>query len=1164
MSCKKSPTIRLISMGALCLVLLGAFVPQALFAEDAGSSDGVTQEAVLGDRGSDANEDLSTSSAADDFDGSSGDTPTVIEEQPKSVLDYARENIDTIADGSRVVISPCNASRKALDVAGGSRANGGNVQSYTSNMTAAQLWDVSQDASGFLTFKNVGSGLVLDLSAGRAMAGQNIQQYASNGTLAQKWIAVKNDDGSVVIHSAVDFDYVLDIAGGSSANGANLQLYKANGTPAQSFSLFGAQVQVASAGRTVADGVYFLISANGALDVAGASGAAGATLQVYAANGTVAQAFRLTFDEGSGFYTIASMISGRLLDAEYGSVVPGGAVHQYGSLDDSSSYSRNRLWAVTEVDGKLIIQNAANGYYLTSAGSNVSTTADSQSWSFAEAPTYTWTAADVDRFAALHAGEISDGEYALCMTKAFHSVLDVAGGSMSVGANLQIYGSNSTTAQRWKITNILDAQGKPTGYVTIASSKSNLVLDVSGGSKVSGANVQQYSSNGTAAQKWIAVKQFDGSYVFYSGLGRRLVMDVYGGSVQNGANVQVYLDNGSAAQRFLAVNSHPTVAAGAKVVDEGMYNVVSAESPSTCFDVAGAASSNGAVVQTYQSNGTLAQGFKLIFDASTGFYSIRNVAMGKGLDLDSGDILPGAKVQMWDYPGVASNQQWRIEQLKDGNYLIRSVASNLVLVRLSSGKLTTAVADGSLSQEWKFAPFVYSLAEGCYSLYSAAANKYVDVCGGSYAEGAALQVYVGNGTMAQKWWARKCDDGTYTFQCVNSAKYLSSRLSDGGMTQTADSNDSSAHWTIEVLFGKGLALKNVQSGRYLSFSGGSGSIYALDLNGSNSQVWSFNTTPVVPEGFYEIAPSHALGSRLDIAAGSRTNGANAQIYASNGTLSQRYWLRGVGNGWYSLTACCSAYPLDVLNCGTADGSNVQQWQWNGSNAQRWRFEMGQHGIKIISACGNKVLDVSGGNAGNGANVQIWSYNGTAAQGWRFISAERPAKIGYQNPSQYPQVSSLTVRLPSYCTGEFTYVTPSRIAIDATRDDCVNAFIQRAYEYIGTQYIEPYSTAPGGAVDCSGFVLQCLYATGMDMGIYNPYNHRWLAWQTYNSMNWYNNGTFMPVSVNAMQRGDVIYYRGHIAIYLGNGRMIDSWPRQGVGIHGVYERGNPIGAARPFV
>lgn len=44
------------------------------------------------------------------------------------------------------------------------------------------------------------------------------------------------------------------------------------------------------------------------------------------------------------------------------------------------------------------------------------------------------------------------------------------------------------------------------------------------------------------------------------------------------------------------------------------------------------------------------------------------------------------------------------------------------------------------------------------------------------------------------------------------------------------------------------------------------------------------------------------------------------------------------------------------------------------------------------------------------------------------------KVGWQNPSQYPQVSSWTVRLPGYCTGYFTYVTPSRISVEATRED----------------------------------------------------------------------------------------------------------------------------------
>lgn len=173
-------------------------------------------------------------------------------------------------------------------------------------------------------------------------------------------------------------------------------------------------------------------------------------------------------------------------------------------------------------------------------------------------------------------------------------------------------------------------------------------------------------------------------------------------------------------------------------------------------------------------------------------------------------------------------------------------------------------------------------------------------------------------------------------------------------------------------------------------------------------------------------------------------------------------------------------------------------------------------------------------------------------------------IGWQNPSQYPQVSCNTVKLPDYCKGEFTYVTPSRIPYNATREDCVNAFIQRAYEYLGTRYIEPYSTAPGGAVDCSGLVLQCLYATGMDLGWYNPYNHRWLPEQTYNSTNWYRNNTFMPVSVSSIKRGDLIYYRGHVAIYIGNGQIIDSWPGRGVTIRGINAPGTVIGAARPFV
>lgn len=956
---------------------------------------------------------------------------------------------------------------------------------------------------------------------------------------------------------------MCSISPGAVRRTANVQLYKANGTAAQSFSVYDSAVDSFTSERSVEDGVYYFKASGSVIDVPGASSDSGTGLQLYKMNGSIAQAYRVTYDKDSGYYTIASMVSDHLLDADCGSVVPGGAVHFYGSLDDASSYTKYRLWAAVSVDGGIAFRNVSNGLYLSFDNGSVVTSGASTPWTLTKANTYTWTSSDMDAFAAQHLGTIANGTYAICMSSSSHSVLDVSGGSRSSGANVQIYGSNNTNAQRWDIKNLVAADGSTTGYVTISRADTSSVLDVSEGKQSSGANVQQYASNGTEAQKWVPVKQGDGSIVFYSGLGRDFVLDVSGGSSSSGSNVQIWKANGSKAQSFIVANAHPSVSPGDQSIPDGIYQITSVADPSKCFDVASGSVSNGARIQTYGFNGTLAQGFKVAFDSKTGFYSIRNARTGKGLDLDNGDFIPGGKVQQWDYPGSGKNQQWRIEHVDNG-YIIRSAASNIVLERLSNGSLTTAVENGSASQCWSFSAFKVSLSEGCYSIYSASAKKYVDVSGGSYKEGASLQVYTGNGTLAQKFWARRASDGYYTFQCVNSSKYLSARAFDGGMVQIADAHSEEAQWSLEVIFGQGISLKNKQSGKLLSLSGSNGSIYAQVENGSAGQAWTFNTTPVVPEGFYELAPAHALGSRADISGGSRSNGANAQLYASNGSLGQRFWIRSVGNGWYSLTACCSAFPLDVKNCSSADGANVQQWPWNGSSAQKWCFEMGEKGVKIISSCGDKVLDVAGGNTGNGTNLQIWSYNGSAAQGWRLLVADRPAKIGYQNPSNYPQVSSLTVRLPSYCTGEFTYVTPSRIVIDATRDDCINAFIQRAYEYIGTQYIEPYSTAPGGAVDCSGFVLQCLYATGMDMGVYNPYNHRWQAWQTYNSMIWYNNGTFMPVGVNSMQCGDVIYYRGHIAIYLGGGRMIDSWPRQGVDIHGVYDRGNPIGAARPFV
>lgn len=100
-------------------------------------------------------------------------------------------------------------------------------------------------------------------------------------------------------------------------------------------------------------------------------------------------------------------------------------------------------------------------------------------------------------------------------------------------------------------------------------------------------------------------------------------------------------------------------------------------------------------------------------------------------------------------------------------------------------------------------------------------------------------------------------------------------------------------------------------------------------------------------------------------------------------------------------------------------------------------------------------------------------------------ATLPGKVGYQNPAGYYQVSSRSVTLPDYASGYFTYVPLRKSPLMRQCEDCINAFIDRAYDYIGTAYRWNYSMEPGVGVDCIGLVYQCLYATGMDLGEFNP-------------------------------------------------------------------------------
>lgn len=125
--------------------------------------------------------------------------------------------------------------------------------------------------------------------------------------------------------------------------------------------------------------------------------------------------------------------------------------------------------------------------------------------------------------------------------------LDIAGASMNVGANANLYKKNKTEAQAFIIQDVKN------GYVRIINKKSGLVLDVSGGKAQNGRNVQQYEWNGTKAQLWKMRLNADQSITFESAINENYVLDVSGGKAANKQNVHLYTWNATKAQRWYLV-----------------------------------------------------------------------------------------------------------------------------------------------------------------------------------------------------------------------------------------------------------------------------------------------------------------------------------------------------------------------------------------------------------------------------------------------------------------------------------------------------------------------------------------------------------------------------------------------------------------------------------
>ena len=182
--------------------------------------------------------------------------------------------------------------------------------------------------------------------------------------------------------------------------------------------------------------------------------------------------------------------------------------------------------------------------------------------------------------------------------------------------------------------------------------------------------------------------------------------------------------------------------------------------------------------------------------------------------------------------------------------------------------------------------------------------------------------------------------------------------------------------------------------------------------------------------------------------------------------------------------------LDVAGGVAANGTNIQQYKYNGTQAQMWYvYSYGNGDFSLLTPLGNDgtylyALDISDGSSANLANAQIYGYNATDAQ--KFCIAKTTyggSYIVYTKCSGYEKAITLNGATCNQGGNVNQYTFQSAINQlwifePAVRDDDMGIWYAK-YNY--NQYVAAYpklTAGQGTTGDCANFVSQCMLASGI--------------------------------------------------------------------------------------
>lgn len=143
-------------------------------------------------------------------------------------------------------------------------------------------------------------------------------------------------------------------------------------------------------------------------------------------------------------------------------------------------------------------------------------------------------------------------------------------------------------------------------------------------------------------------------------------------------------------------------------------------------------------------------------------------------------------------------------------------------------------------------------------------------------------------------------------------------------------------------------------------------------------------------GTYKMFARHS-GQSLEVVNNGTANGSNVRQWPANDCACQQWTLTNVGSNQFTVVGVGSGKNMDVSGNSTADGANIHIWQATGGNNQKFTFtNVGGGFYRITPVHSGKCVDVDGASLTNGANIHQWTYGNSKNQHWQLVQITNPA------------------------------------------------------------------------------------------------------------------------------------------------------------------------------